>query len=1388
MKTQFNFLIILVAFLFFGNEINAQCTGPVVTATAICTNGTDDADLNEFYISVKVNGLGTDSNGNNTVTAATTTAAVAGGVNTNTISAIGTIYLGPYSHSGTGLTNIDVTISNDGETCTTEVMISEVICGYTPDAGSLHASGPSCDCTADPAGVILAQAIPGSFDASTTSMVYILVDGNGNVVTSNSTGLFSLLANGDFEVYAYNVLTTDLATFNASIPGVGTQFRGFVPAGCAVGCTSPAAYTIDCVCFICPTVAALSATSPICSGDATTDLTATIADFFNTENLVSDYDVEFLYSTSPLTTAAAIYGATATIIGTEDVTMAGVTSVTEQSFTLPTVTTTTTYYIYARIATPLPTDASCRPFATTSIVVNPLPIANAVTLELCDDGDGTVIFNLTDAEDATTASNLASGAGTAISNAPATDIITYHTASPATAANEIATPTAYAAIDGATVTALVTSADFCTSEATVTLTVPALPTVNAVTLEICDDGDGMVDFNLTDAEDATAASNIAGDGGTDVDNGSTVVTVTYHTASPATGANQVANSAVYPALSGDMVIALVTSADGCTSEATVTLIVPPLPVANAVTLELCDDGDGTVDFNLTDAEDAAAASNVASGAGTVVASTGTVTYHSASPATAANQIAAPTAHAAMNGSTVTALVTSADGCTSEATVTLTVPALLTVNAVTLELCDDGDGTVDFNLTDAEDAAAASNVASGAGTDVDNGSTTATVTYHTASPASAANQIAAPTAYAAMNGATVTALVTSTDGCTSEATVTLTVPALPTVNAVTLELCDDGDGTVDFNLTDAEDATAASNVASGAGTDVDNGSATATVSYHTGSPATAANLIAAPTAFAAMDGATVTALVTSTDGCTSEAIVTLTVPALPTVNAVTLLLCDDGDGTVFFNLTDAEDATAASNVASGAGTDVDNGSTIVTVTYHTASPASAANEIATPTAFAGMNGATVTALVTSTDGCVSEATVTLTVPAVPVANVVTLQICDDGDGTVDFNLTDAEDATAASNVASGIAGDVDDGSTTVTVTYHTARPASAANQIAAPTAFAAMDGTIVTALVTSAVGCTNQATITLRVPALPTVNPVTLELCDDGDGTVDFNLTDAEDATAASNVASGAGTDVDNGSTTATVTYHTASPATAANQIATPTAFAAMDGATVTALVTSADGCTSEATVTLTVPALPVVNPATLQLCDDGDGTVDFDLTDAEDAAAASNVASGAGTDVDNGSTTVTVTYHTASPATAANQIATPTAFAAMDGATVTALVTSVDGCVSETTVTLVVPELPTAAIAGSTTVCSTAPDATITFAGTPLAQITYSDGTNTLMVSLDGTGNASVAVSPTATTTYTLVSIVLASTGCTQPLTGSAIVTVNNVDCSSFPWNGVIQN
>lgn len=101
------------------------------------------------------------------------------------------------------------------------------------------------------------------------------------------------------------------------------------------------------------------------------------------------------------------------------------------------------------------------------------------------------------------------------------------------------------------------------------------------------------------------------------------------------------------------------------------------------------------------------------------------------------------------------------------------------------------------------------------------------------------------------------------------------------------------------------------------------------------------------------------------------------------------------------------------------------------------------------------------------------------------------------------------------------------------------------------------------------------------------------------------------------------------------------------------------------------------------------------------------------------------------------------------------------------------GCTTTQVITVV--GLPTATIGGSTTICSGL-SATISFTGTPNATVTYQVGGVNQTIVLDAAGNGALSVSPTVTTTYSLVSVQMnPPSGCSSTLVGSATITITSL-------------
>jgi hypothetical protein len=491
------------------------------------------------------------------------------------------------------------------------------------------------------------------------------------------------------------------------------------------------------------------------------------------------------------------------------------------------------------------------------------------------------------------------------------------------------------------------------------------------------------------------------------------------------------------------------------------------------------------------------------------------------------------------------------------------------------------------------------------------------------------------------------------------------------------------------------ATGTSPICEGASTTI-TGAGADTYTINPGGLANAA--IVSPTATT-----TYTVIGTSVAGCTSETTITITVNPLPVVTATgTSPICE-----------------GASTTITGAGADT-----------YTINPGGLANAATvSPTATT-----TYTVIGTSVAGCTSETTITITVNPLPVVNATgTSPICEGasptitGAGADSYTINPGGLANAATVsptvtttytvIGTSVAGCTSE--TTITITVNplpvvTATGTSPICEGASTTITGAgadtytinLGGlanaatvsptatTTYTVIGTSVAGCTSETTITITVNPLPVVTATgTSPICEGASTTI-----------------TGAGAD--------TYTINPGSLANAATVSPTATT-------TYTVIGTSAAGCTSETTITVTVNPLPVVTATgTLPICE-----------------GASTAITGAGADT-----------YTINPGGLTNAATvSPTATT-----TYTVIGTSVAGCTSETTITITVNPLPVVTATGTSPICEGA------------STIITGAGADTYTINPGGLANAAT-VSPTATTTYTVIGTSVA--GCTSETT--ITVTVN---------------
>ncbi|SFT77470.1 Por secretion system C-terminal sorting domain-containing protein, partial [Lishizhenia tianjinensis] len=474
----------------------------------------------------------------------------------------------------------------------------------------------------------------------------------------------------------------------------------------------------------------------------------------------------------------------------------------------------------------------------------------------------------------------------------------------------------------------------------------------------------------------------------------------------------------------------VTDANGCTTTASATVTEPTLLSAS-----------GSVNANVS-------CNAGGDGEATVNVTGGTAPYTYAWSNSATTQTIT-----GVTAGTYTVTVTDANGCTENASVTITEPTVLSTT-----------GSVNAN------------VSCNAGSD---GEATVNVTGGTAPYTYAWSNSATTQTITGVTAGTYTVTVTDANGCTENASVTITEPnvlsATGSVNAnVSCNAGNDGEATV--------------NVTGG----------TAPYTYAWSNTATTQTI-------SGVAAGTYTVTVTDANGCTENASVTITEP---TVLSAT--------------------GSVNANVSCNAGSD---GEATINVTGGTAPYTYAWSNSATTQTITGVTAGTYTVTVTDANGCTATASATVTEPTV-------------------LSATGSVNANVSCNAGS-------DGEATVNVTGGTAPYTYAWSNTATTQAITGVTAGTYTVTVTDANGCTENASVTITEPTV-------------------LSATASVNAHVTCNAGS-------NGEATVSVTGGTA-PYTYnwSNAAMTPTITGVTAG-TYTVTVTDANGCTENASVTITEP-------------------------------------------------------------------------------------------------------------------------------------------------------------------------------------------------------------
>ncbi|MFK8008223.1 MAG: gliding motility-associated C-terminal domain-containing protein [Saprospiraceae bacterium] len=708
---------------------------------------------------------------------------------------------------------------------------------------------------------------------------------------------------------------------------------------------------------------------------------------------------------------------------------------------------------------------------TIGLSIDIAPTANITSATACDSGNGTASFDL----------NIIA---LDVNSSPGNTVNWFSDAN----GNFPISSSSYNS-GSTTIYAQVTNGNCPSPIIPISLNIATAPIANNAVAAVCDLGNGTGDFDLTLIEN-DVNSTVGNTINWYSDSGATLpISSPYNTAST--------------------IIYAVVSNGNCPSNiAEIILTVENAPVANSTTIDDCDSGDGTANFDLN-------------ALALIVNTNPNYSVNWFLYANGTNPILV----SPFNTSTtfVYAVVSNGAGCESVPTqVDLNVIATPSANTASAVACETGSGTADFDLTTLENTV--------------NGGSSNTVSWY--SDLAAINSISSPynsgstTIYAVVNGTL----------CNSQpVAVDLTVNPTPIGNPTDVAACiNDGSGMADFNLTNLESI-------------VNGGSGDPVLWY---SDIGTTNQIFSPY----NTGTTTIYATVTVDNCTSAAVpIDLMVGDQPTANTASAELCDSGNGTAIFDL------TALENTISGGTSDP----------VYFFSDAAGTMVISSP-----YNTATTTVYATVTVGfCPSEpVAINLTVGNSPTANTTSTSLCDEGGGIAIFDLTALENVVGSGN----------------TVNWYS--DISATNNIASPYSTAT---TTIYAVVGDANCASDPVAIDLTVENLPTATVTTTSLCDDGNGTATFDLTVLENTI--------------NGGSGNTVLWY--SDANATTTIVSPFLTAAT---TVYAVVDNGNCLSNSVAIDLNVTTAPSIFTASTTLCDEGSGIATFDLTALENTVNGGN--------------------------------------------------------------------------------------------------------------------------------------------------------------------------
>lgn len=411
---------------------------------------------------------------------------------------------------------------------------------------------------------------------------------------------------------------------------------------------------------------------------------------------------------------------------------------------------------------------------------------------------------------------------------------------------------------------------------------------------------------------------------------------------------------------------LVQDANGCHKIITMPVVLSDGFALTPQPYPLCDEGnDGSEQWDLTSLNDQIIADS----------SNYTITYYQTQEdLNNGVEISDPTTFVS-GETTIYVLVSNADGCSSDTTITLELNDVPVASSAPLSECPDENGALIFDLTEAE-------------SDLLNGQTGITLTYHNtqADAVQGENPITDPENYTGTDGEIVYVNMVLGD-CSAVSQITLNASDVPTATQPdNIIVCDaDASGNEEVDLTSREAAII------GTQTDL-------TITYHTSQEDanTGENAQPTPTTYLANVGTiTIYVRIENDSECYVTTMFDVIVNSGPTLTPQSITLCDDGgDGSEVFDITSMNDQ-------------ISGGVTGHTYAYYeSVNDINTGNPITSDVTNYSSTGQIIYVVVNDGNDCPSYTELDLIVKPLPVVTDNTLPICDpDFDGEYGFTLTD-----------------------------------------------------------------------------------------------------------------------------------------------------------------------------------------------------------------------------------------------------------------------------------------------------------------------------------------------------------------------------------------------